>query len=205
MPMVGSVEAFASASLLGAFRLVDGLHGGPEVRPCLEGDGAELREGRDCFRKVKGSRHVELLDGRPVVQEREELDLRRAQVHRGSLHVRFILDALQLQAVQVDAGDVPCPEALAAHIEDVVVVGEVLSRKGQDRLLLEHLYEGAPQGEEERPLLVGKLGDGDCRPLLRGLQPQAPLVHPLDQVAHRDRRLRVIEGAVRLEGVDVIR
>ena len=45
--------------LAGAPRLVDRLHGGPEVRPCLQGNGAELREGQHCFRKVKGSRHVE--------------------------------------------------------------------------------------------------------------------------------------------------
>ena len=180
MPTVGSVEAFASASFWATLRLIDGLHGGLEVRPCLERDSAKLRKGRNLLGKVKGPRHVELFDRRPVIQQHQKLDLRRAQVDRGGLHVRFILDALQLQAVQVDARDIPCLESFAAHLKHVVVIGEVLLSQGQNCLLLEYLYECAPQGEEEASFLVRQLRDGDCRSLLRRFEPQAPLVHPLE-------------------------
>ena len=163
--------------------LIDGSHCGLEVRPCLEGNRAKLREGRNLVGKVEGSRHVELFDGRPVIQQHQKLDLCRAQVDRGGLQVGFILDALQLQAVQVDARDIPCLESFATQIKHVVVIGKVLLSQCQNCLLLEDLYKRAPQGEEETSFLVRQLRDGDGCSLLRALPPQIPLVHTLEQIA----------------------
>ena len=71
--------------------------------------------------KSNGPAHVQLLDRRAIVEQHLKLDLGGAQVDQGGLHVGFELDALQLQAVEVDLCDIAGFVAVAAHGERAVV------------------------------------------------------------------------------------
>ena len=93
------------------------------------------------------SRYVELLDRRPVVQQRQKLYLRRSQGHLRSLEVGFKLSPLQFQAILVDFRDVSCLDPLTTDLQHLIVKRKVLFRQFQDGLLLEDLYECTPQSK----------------------------------------------------------
>jgi hypothetical protein len=69
------------------------------MRRSSSGSGTLLRE-------IEGPLHVELLDRGPVVQQLQELDLRRPQVHFRGLQIGLVGHALQLQTVQIHARDI---------------------------------------------------------------------------------------------------
>ena len=149
---------------------------------------------------------VELLHRGAVVEQHQELDLGRAHAGFRGLDVGFELNALQLQAVQVHAGDVAGLETVAAHGQQAVVVGQALAGHCQHRLGLERRDEGAAQVEEQVALLVGQLRDGHGGALLRAFQAQFALVCPLVQIVGGDVRKGGAEGAVRVagEGIELI-
>ena len=157
------------------------------------------------LRVIERPDDVQLLDRRAVVEQRLELDLSRAQVDQGSLHVGFELDALQLQAVEVHLRDIARLVPVAAHSEHAVIELEALARDRHHSLLLEHLHEGAAQIEKQVPLLIIQFRDGDCGALPRALAPQVALVPPLNQVAAGKKWLGVGKrpvGSVGLGGGD---
>ena len=78
---------------------IDGLRGGLQIRPRLQSDTAKILQRQDAFGELERPRDVELLDGRPVVHQRQKLDLGGSQVGFGGLDIGFELDALQFQAV----------------------------------------------------------------------------------------------------------
>ena len=137
----------------------------PQVRPGVECVLPEfLQRGQD-LRVVESPADVQLLDRRAIVEQRLKLDLSRAQVDQGSLHVGFELDALQLQAVEVHLGDIAGLVAVAADSEHAVVELQAFARDRQHGFLLEHLDEGAAQVEKQVPFLVIQFRDGDCSAL----------------------------------------
>ena len=75
--------------------------------------------------KIEGSGHVELLDRSSRVEQLQQFDLGGAQIDQGRLDLRFILHTEKFDAVQIDLGNVAGVEAVAADVDDVVVVGEV--------------------------------------------------------------------------------
>ena len=77
-----------------------------------------------------------------VVQQLQQLDLGRAQVDDGCLQLRLILHAQQLDAIQVDLRNVAGLEAIAADVDDLVVVVKVVLRQLNDRLGLKRLDKG---------------------------------------------------------------
>ncbi len=146
--------------------------------------------------KIERSGHVELLHRRAIVQQRQQLDLRRSQIHNRGLHVGLVLHPLQFQPLIIHLRDVAGLQPVVAHCEQAVVIRQILPRQIQHRLLLQRLHERAPQIEQQVPLLIGVLRHGDRRPLLRALPPQFALVLPLVQVADGSRRERVGERTV---------
>ena len=75
----------------------------------VESDLAEVVERLQGIGKVKRSGYVELLDRRAVVQQLQQLNLGGAQIHDRCLQLRFVLHAQQLDAIEVDLGDIPMP------------------------------------------------------------------------------------------------
>ena len=126
---------------------------------------------------------IELLDGRAVVQECEQLDLGGPQIHFRGLYVGDELDALELEPGKVHAGDVARLETIGAHLQDAVVIRQALASDGKGRLGLENLNKCVPQVEEKISLQVGLLGLRDRGGLLRAHIPQLALVLPFPQVA----------------------
>ena len=147
--------------------------------------------------KIEWARDIELLHRRPVVQQRQQLDLRRSQIHGCGLHIGLILHPLQFQTLIIHFRDVTGLQPFVADIQQVVVVRQILPRQIQDRLLLQCLDERRAQVEQKVPLLIGILRDGDLGLLLRALPPQFALVPPLVQVVDRTRREGVSEGRIR--------
>jgi hypothetical protein len=123
-----------------------------------------------------------LIEGGPIVQEHEQLDLRCSQVDVGRLLVGLVLHALQLQPVEIDLGDVACGEPVAADGEDLIEEPQVVSGQRQDRFRLQSLHESIPQVEKKRPFQVCLTRHGNGRRLLRAFQPQLALVPALEQV-----------------------
>jgi len=76
-------------------------------------------------------------------------------------------------------------ESFPAYLKDAVVKSQVVLRQIANGFLLKDLDKSAPQGKEEAPPQVRQLRGGDGRTLLGALQPQFPLVHPLDQIGYR--------------------
>ena len=90
------------------------------------------------------------------------------------------MQALEFEAVEIDAGDVAGLEAVAADFQDLVVGFQIILGEAQNRLGLEDADEGAAQIEEQSAFRVGLLGDADGGALLSGLEAQAAFVPPLE-------------------------
>ena len=112
----------------------------------------------------------------------QQLDLGGPQVDQGGLHIGFELDALYLQAVEVDLCDIAGLEAVAADFKEAIVELEARARDCHHGLLLQYLDEEVPQVEEQVALLVGELrrGDGGALPALS--RRKLRLCCPLDEV-----------------------
>src|ERR1019366_763409 len=95
------------------------IGGGFQVGASVERDLAEIVEGLDLFGKFVGAGDVELFDGRAIVEQGEHLNLGSAQADFGGLQVGLVLHALQLEAVEIDLGNVSGVEALAADFENL--------------------------------------------------------------------------------------
>lgn len=78
------------------------------------------------FRKIKRANDIELFHRSLVIQQHKELDLRDAKIHLRGLQVRHVLDPLQFQAFQIDLGNSFGFVALAIHVQDMVVVSEIV-------------------------------------------------------------------------------
>ena len=86
-----------------------------------------------------------MFDRSAVVQQHQKLDLRRAQIHFRGLHVGFILDALQLQPVEIDLRNITGFVPVAADSEHLVPESQVLAGQPQHRLGLQRFDKCAPQ------------------------------------------------------------
>ena len=75
--------------------------------------------------EIEGAGHVELVHGRAVVEQLQELNLGGAQVDDGRLQLRFVLHAQQLDAVEIDLRDVAGVKPVAADGDDLVVVVQI--------------------------------------------------------------------------------
>jgi hypothetical protein len=84
----------------------------------------------------------------------QKLNLGGAQVDNGVLNLHFILDAQQLDAVQIDLRDVAGAKTIAADGDDLVVVFEVGPGQIQHRLGLQSIDEGRAQIEEKIALQI---------------------------------------------------
>jgi len=85
------------------------------------------------------------------------------------------LNALQLGAIEIDPGDVTGAEAVAADLDDVVVVFEVGLGEFEDRFGFEGVDEGGVERELEVALQVFVLRFGDLRCFFGALQTQFAL------------------------------
>ncbi len=116
--------------------LAHGSHGGLQVWPRFQGNLPELVTGHELVAEIERPGHVKLIYVNSRVQECEQLDLCGFQVLPGSLQIRFILDALQFQPVEINLRNVAGIEAGSAYIEHVVVVGKVVFRQLEHRFRL---------------------------------------------------------------------
>src|SRR5947209_541904 len=114
--------------------LIDGLRRSSQVGPGIQSDLAEFFQCLKLVCEVEGPRYVKLLDRYPLIQKRQELDLRRPQVH---LH------------------DVPCLVPLSAHSEHIVVIGKVVLREPQNSLGLQRLHKGVAQTKQKVSFQIG--------------------------------------------------
>jgi hypothetical protein len=71
------------------------------------------------------------------------LDLCGSQVYLGGLQVGFVLNALELEAIEINLGDGAGFVTVAVYIQDMVVVSEVFPGEVKDSFLLKGLDEGA--------------------------------------------------------------
>jgi hypothetical protein len=107
------------------------------------------------------------------------------------LNLRLVLHAQQFDAVQIDLGNVAGPEAVAADLDDVVVVLEICLGQIEHGLGFKGAHECRAQRELHIALQVFVLGLRDARALLGALQAQFALVVALVKIAEAGRK----EGA----------
>ena len=93
------------------------------------------------------------------------------------------MHAQQLDAVEIDLGDVSGLEAVAADLNDVVVILQIRLCQFEHGLGLKRVHERCAQRELERPFQVLVLRFGNPRAFLGALKPQLALVVALVQVA----------------------
>ncbi len=165
-------------------RLLDGFQRGLQVGPRAQRDLAKVVERLKGVGKIEGSGHVELLHRGAVVEQLQQLNFCRAQVDDRRLQLGLVLHALELDAVEIDLGNVAGIQTVAADGDDFVVVIEVGFGQIEQRLGLERLHKRRAQGELQVALQILMLRFGDLRTLLRTLQAQFALVVALVQVAH---------------------
>ena len=166
----------------------------------------EFVERQDLFGEFERPGDVELLDGRAIVEQRQQLNLGGSQVDQRGLQIGFELHALEFQAVQIDLGDVAGFESLAAYPQQAVVMRQVLGGQRHHRLLLQRLHERIAEVKQQRPLLVRQLRLGDRGALPRALQPQLALAAALAQITGRDQRQSAAQRTVGVgtEGSDLV-
>src|SRR5215472_7603365 len=87
-------RAVGDGKLVIRLGFVDGLDRRLQVRPRVDCRLPNLVKSRDRCGKVVGAGNVKLVDGRPVVQEREKLDFGGLQTLYRVLQIGFIGDAL---------------------------------------------------------------------------------------------------------------
>ena len=80
--------------------------GGSQIGPDCQRDAAEFFERHDVLSEIEGAGNVELFNRRAVVQQRQQLDFRRADIYRGCLDIGQILHALQIEPHQIHLRDI---------------------------------------------------------------------------------------------------
>ena len=75
--------------------------------------------------KIKWPGHVELFHRGVVVEQLKKLNFCRTQIDDSRLNLRLVLDAQQLDAVEIDLGNVSGFEAVAADLDDFVVIIQI--------------------------------------------------------------------------------
>jgi hypothetical protein len=96
-----------------------------------------------------------------VIEKSEQVDLGRAQVDGRGLQIGLVPQALQFQAIEIDAGNIAGIEAVAADFQNVVVVLQIILRELQDGFGLQDADEGGADIEEQCALSIGGLGSAD--------------------------------------------
>ena len=114
-------------------RIADLLDG---IGPGGQGHVVQLGQQHNLLRELERPIHIELFHRSTVVQQRQKLNCGGAEIDFSGLHVRFVLDALQLQPVEIDAGDVAGTKPVVAHREHSVVVCQVIPGESQHGLRL---------------------------------------------------------------------
>ena len=205
-PKVGSAEPLATASLWSVCGFLHRLHGGLQIRPRGQRHVVELFQGHQIVGEIERPGDVEPLHRRAVVEQRQQRDLGGPQIHLRGLQVGFVLDALQLDAVQIHPRDVAGLKTVAADGQLLFEVVQVLLGQRQQRLGLERLHESVAQVEQQSALQVRLLRLGDGGALLGALQAQFALVLPLVQIAEGDQGKGIAERAVGIagEGVELV-
>ena len=97
--------------------------------------------------------------------------------------VRFELDPLQFQAIQIHLSEIAGLEARAIHFQFLVPVSQVLLRVLKNRLRLQDVDERVPQVEHQAALLVQISRFRDGGGFLGLVAPQLPLVLAFVQIA----------------------
>ncbi len=182
-PKVGIGRSIRDRQLMVGLGFIHGLTAALQVGPGVQGRLPDLVERRQLIGEIEWAGDVELLDRRAVVQQSEQLNLRRAQIDFRRLQVGFILHALQFQPVQVHLRDAARLVALAIYLQQPVVVCEIFLGEIQDGLLLQRLHEGHAQIEQQHSFQVRLVRDRDRGRLLRALQPQLALTPALQKIA----------------------
>jgi len=135
-------------------------------RAFVERDLAEIFERHQGFREIEWPVYIELLNRCAVIEQLQELNLGGSEVDQSGLNLRLILDPQQLDAVEIDLGDVAGIESVSADLDDVVVVLQVLIRHLDYGFGLKGLDEGGAQSKEQGPVKIGMLRLGDLSALL---------------------------------------
>ena len=194
-PNDGSVDVRDGEPVVG-LRLVDALHRRPQIRAVLQRRLADLFERRRRRRKVVRSVDVELFDRRhAIVHQRQQLDLRRSDVHQRGLQVRLELHALQLDTTEIDLRDVAGLEPIAADRDHLVVIGQVLLRQRQKGLGLQELNERRAQRERQRANEIALRRGRNRGRVHRAVAPQGAFVVALPEISDRHAGRQVLEVA----------
>ena len=86
------------------------------------------------------------------------------------LDLDLVLHAQQLDAIEIDLGDVAGLESVAADVDDLVVIIEIGSRQLQHGLGLQSVHERRTQSEFKVAFQVFMLRCGDARALFCALR-----------------------------------
>ena len=145
-----------------------------------------------------GAGHIEWVHRCPVVQQCQELDLRGPQIYGCRLPVGFVLDTLQLQAVQIHLRNVAGLPTIPIHSQKPVIVSKIILRELQDRFGLQRLNKGVSQAENQSSFLIHQVRRRDTGCLAGAVPPQFALMLTFVVVASRQERKRVRKRAVRI-------
>ena len=197
-PKVGSVEPLATASLWLVCRLLNGLERGLQVGPGVECDLAIVVERLQVVAEVEEPVTSNWSTGVRSSSSCRSWIFGGAQVDDGCFDLRLVLHAQQLDAVEIDLGQVAGVEAVAADLDDLVVVVQVGFGQIQHGFGLESLHKGGAQVEDHVAFEVLVLGLGDLGAFLGAFQAQFALVIALVQVAEVGLFVGALEGDPRL-------
>ena len=192
---VGIGRAVGNRQLVGDSCQFHVLHGGFQIGPGVQRDVPEFLERLQLFGEIKRPGNIELLDRRAVVQQHQEWNLGRPQIHQRGFEVGFELNALQLQATQIHLSDIAGRVARSIHAQLPIPIFQVVSGVLKYRFRLQSLNECAAKIEDQVALLIQISRFRDSRGLLRLISPQFPLVLPFVQVADAGRFNYTAEGA----------
>ena len=103
------------------------------------------------------------------------------------MQVGFVLQALQLEPIKVDPGNVAGLKAVAAHVQHFVVILEVHLRELQHRFCPQHTDKSGAQIEDQIALGVRLLGRANRGALLGSFEAKSALVASFKKIAHARR------------------
>ena len=96
------------------FGLLHGEQRGLQVRTGINRVFAIVVVRKKVVAEIEDTIDIEVIDGAVIFQQGEEIDLGGAQIDQSSLQVRFVLQPLQFEAIEIDAGNVSGLKAVAA-------------------------------------------------------------------------------------------
>src|SRR5580692_11001827 len=176
----GIGRAVSLGQLVVGFCLLHREYGGAQVRAGVERLFAIVVEREQVLGEIERSVDVVALDRPAIVEHGQQVDLGGAKVDQRGLHIGFVLQALEFEAVEVDLGDVAGLVTFAADLQDLVVVAEIILGEVEDGFGLQDADEGAAQIEDQSAFGVGLLGGADGGALLGGLITQPAFVASLE-------------------------